>query len=35
MLEFKLTNVEEQPYLYEERSCSRDPSDIKIGRAHV
>ncbi|OAO00022.1 hypothetical protein A8B75_19010 [Sphingomonadales bacterium EhC05] len=28
MLEFKLTNVEEQPYLYEERSCSRDPSDI-------
>lgn len=28
MLEFKMTDVEEMPYLYEERSCSMDPSDI-------
>jgi len=28
MLEFEMTDVEEMPYLYEERSCSMDPSDI-------
>lgn len=28
MLTFELTDVEETPYLYEERSCSMDPSDI-------
>lgn len=28
MLEFNLINVEELPYLYEERSCSKEPSDI-------
>ncbi len=25
---FEMTDVEEMPYLYEERSCSMDPSDI-------
>ncbi len=28
MLKFELIEVEELPYLYEERSCSMDPSDI-------
>ncbi len=28
MLEFKETEVDETPYLYEERNCSMDPSDI-------
>lgn len=28
MLKFEMTDVEEMPYLYEERSCSMDPSDI-------
>lgn len=28
MLKFEMTDVDEMPYLYEERSCSMDPSDI-------
>ncbi|MCR9138462.1 MAG: GyrI-like domain-containing protein [Alphaproteobacteria bacterium] len=28
MLNFEMTDVEELPYLYVERSCSMDPSDI-------
>lgn len=28
MLKFELTEVEETPYLYEERTCGMDPSDI-------
>lgn len=28
MLTFELIDVEETPYLYEERSCSMDPADI-------
>lgn len=28
MLKFEMTDVEELPYLYVERSCSMDPSDI-------
>ncbi len=28
MLDFKMVDVEERPYLYTERSCSMDPNDI-------
>lgn len=28
MLKFEMTDVDEMPYLYQERSCSMDPSDI-------
>ncbi len=33
MLNFELTDVEELPYLYEERSCGLDPSDISAAMA--
>lgn len=37
MPRFELTDVEEMPYLYEERSCSMDPQDISsaMGEAFV
>jgi len=28
MSKYKMVKVEEQPYLYNEQSCSMDPSDI-------